>query len=94
MTKKGMLGKLPLSEIQGPRDDLEQRLAGDDGEKWLAALKRFLRKENPWPEQLVIPRVVGIDSSEILIADWVREFFYPEPEALNLAELSDDETEE
>ncbi len=46
---KGMLGKLPLSEIRGPRDAFEEKLAGEDGEKWLEAFKRFLRKENPWP---------------------------------------------
>lgn len=46
---KGMLGKLPLSEIRGPRDAFEERLAGEDGSKWLDAFKRFLRKENPWP---------------------------------------------
>ena len=45
---EGMLGKLSLLETQGPRSDLEQKLAGPEGEKWLAALKRMLRKENPW----------------------------------------------
>ena len=45
---KGMLGKLPLSEIRGPRDDLEEKLAGPEGGKWLESLKKFLRKENPF----------------------------------------------
>lgn len=46
---EGMLGMLPLSEVRGPRDDLEERLAGSEGNTvWLPALKRFLRKENPW----------------------------------------------
>jgi len=45
---EGMLGRLPLSETRGPRDELEDRLAGAKGEIWLAALKRFLREENPW----------------------------------------------
>lgn len=58
---KGMLGTLSLSDVQGPRDDLEQKLAGEDGAVWLAALKRFLRKENPWevaqsdPSWVVVP---------------------------------------
>ena len=47
---KGMLGKLPLSEIQGPRDDFEQKLAGDDGEIWFFEFKRFLRKEPTWQD--------------------------------------------
>jgi len=45
---EGMLGNLPLSEIRGPRDDFEEKLAGADGPRWLAAFKRFLRRENPW----------------------------------------------
>ncbi len=46
---EGMLGNIPLSEIQGPANDLEQKLAGTSGRQWLWGLKRFLRKENPWP---------------------------------------------
>ena len=42
---KAMLGKLPLSAWQGPRDTLEGHVAGDDGEWWLANLNRFNRKE-------------------------------------------------
>lgn len=49
-----MLGMLPLSEVQGPRDDLEQKLAGADGRSWLTALTKFLRKENPW-EEIAVP---------------------------------------
>ncbi len=45
---QGMLGKLPLSEIQGPRDDFEQRLAGPDGPVWLEEFKKYLRKEKTW----------------------------------------------
>ena len=45
---EGMLGNLPLSEIRGPRGDFEEKLAGADGSQWLAAFKRFLRRENPW----------------------------------------------
>lgn len=28
--------------------DLEEKLAGPDGTRWLSALNRFLHKENPW----------------------------------------------
>ncbi len=44
-----MLGTLSLSDVQGPRNELEKRLASETGEEWLGALNRFLRKENPWP---------------------------------------------
>jgi len=46
-----MLGNLPLSEVQGPRDDFEQKLAGPEGTVWLSAFKRFLRKENTWSKE-------------------------------------------
>jgi len=48
-----MLGGLPLSEIQGPRDDFEQKLAGKEGELWLGEFKRFLRKEPCWTSGMV-----------------------------------------
>lgn len=46
---KAMLGVLPLSEIRGPVNDLIERLAGDEGRRWLEELKKFLRKEPCWP---------------------------------------------
>ncbi|MBI3074931.1 MAG: hypothetical protein HYY92_01815 [Parcubacteria group bacterium] len=45
---KGMLGMLPLSEIRGPRDTLEEHLAGPDGPEILRQLKLFNRKEPCW----------------------------------------------
>ena len=49
MSKQGMLGTLSLSDVQGPMDELQSRLAGGEGQIWLQALKRFLRKEDSWP---------------------------------------------
>lgn len=37
-----------LHTVCGPLGDLNQKLAGPDGTRWLTGLKRFLRKENPW----------------------------------------------
>lgn len=34
--------------------DLMQKLTGADGASWFATLKRFLRKENPWPSWPVV----------------------------------------
>lgn len=48
---KGMLGNLSLAVVRGPRNDLDDKLAGENGEKWLRALNRFLRMENSWPEK-------------------------------------------
>jgi hypothetical protein len=56
---KAMLGNLPLSAVRGPRDSLEEKLAGDNGEEWLIALKRFLRKENPWGNDSAIPGLLS-----------------------------------
>jgi hypothetical protein len=42
-----MLGEA-LRRIGGPLTDLINKLCGPDWEEWVTALKRFLRKENPW----------------------------------------------
>lgn len=41
------------SEVLRILCDLADKLSGKDDEKWLRALKRFLRKENPWREGFV-----------------------------------------
>lgn len=48
MSQKGVLGNA-LAKVAGPLKDFVEKLGGEDGEKWLEALKRFLRKEEPWP---------------------------------------------
>ncbi|MEK7615313.1 MAG: hypothetical protein AAB431_02935 [Patescibacteria group bacterium] len=50
MSDKDVLGGIALASVVGPIGDLNSKLAGKEGEKWLAAFKRFLRGENPWPE--------------------------------------------
>ena len=37
-----------LCDVSGPLNDFNQKLTGPDGEKWLRAFKKFLRKEDPW----------------------------------------------
>ena len=46
----GIVG-LPVQMI-GTLYDLVKKLGGEDGWVWLSALKRFLRKENPWEKPL------------------------------------------
>lgn len=57
--------RLALPKFRGPLDDLQQKLLSSDGDDWLAALKRFLRKENPWAE--ISPEIdLTLDCSEPL----------------------------
>jgi len=56
---EGMLGLLSLSEVRGPRDDLEDKLAGSEGLMWLCALKKMLRKESLWRA----PMILGVTSN-------------------------------
>jgi hypothetical protein len=42
--------RLALCDVSGPLQDLFQKLSGSEGDNWLWALNRFLRKENPWEE--------------------------------------------
>ena len=44
---EGMLG-VTLREVRGPLNDLTEKLAGSEGERWLESLKLFLREEDPW----------------------------------------------
>ncbi len=37
-----------LSKIMGPLVQLQKNLSGQDGERWLDELKKFLRKEPTW----------------------------------------------
>lgn len=63
----GMLGRLPLSEVQGPRDDFEQKLAGEDGELWLGQFKRFLRKETCWITGEAVQTIAPTKSTPTLL---------------------------
>jgi len=40
--------RLALRDAHGPLNDLIGKLSGNSGEEWLRALKRTLRKQNPW----------------------------------------------
>lgn len=42
---QGMLGLLPLSKVRGPRNALDERLAGPNGSIWLQRLNHMLRSE-------------------------------------------------
>lgn len=50
---KGMLGFIPLPEVWGPATELFARLGGEEGVVWLRQLKKFLRKEACWGQEVV-----------------------------------------
>jgi hypothetical protein len=43
------MAKLTLCEVRGLLNQLNDVLSGEEDRVWFQALKRFLRKENPWP---------------------------------------------
>jgi len=43
-----VLGNSALAAVAGPLKTFWEKLGGKEGRVWLAAFKRFLRKENPW----------------------------------------------
>lgn len=51
---QGMLG-VSVREVGGVVTDLLEKLGGPNGGEWLAALKRFLRKESPWDDAITFP---------------------------------------
>jgi len=53
--------------------DLLEKLLGGNGEQWFAALKRFLRKENPWPKLLKRLTTFKVPGAEqFVVADHFR----------------------
>ncbi|HEU0086020.1 MAG TPA: hypothetical protein VFQ59_03660 [Candidatus Paceibacterota bacterium] len=46
------IGNLSLDKVQRRRNELERRLAGEDGELWLEELEKFLERKECWVESL------------------------------------------
>ena len=44
--------QMALRDVIGPLEDFYKKLLSAEGEQWLTAFKRFLRKENPWEKPL------------------------------------------
>lgn len=59
--------RLALCDVRGPLKDLEDKLSGEDGKFWAAALKKMLRRENPWPEQIY---VIDLDADPSVPDGW------------------------
>ena len=68
--------QLTAREIRDPYTQLLVNLSGDNGDEWLAALKRFLRKENPWmkPNDLsILDKPIGeIFTNEVAIRHGIK----------------------
>ena len=59
-----------ISDVLMPLKDLAEKLSGDDGEAWLTALKRFLRKEVVWAADVVCTMFVDCAKGfKILVAE-------------------------
>ncbi len=71
--------RLELREVSGLLKDMFDRLAGPNGSEWLNALKRFLRRENPWeivqPHSAILPinRSTPFDLMALLGGGWSIE---------------------
>lgn len=46
--RRNMLSKSALADVAGPLNDFTKKLGGSEGNEWLDAFKRFLRKEDAW----------------------------------------------
>ncbi len=45
-----MLSKVLVRELPGLMRDFMKKVLGENGQEWIEAFKRFLKKQNPWPE--------------------------------------------
>ena len=63
-----VLGTSALAEVAGAITDFFEKLAGSDGTLWLAAFKRFLRRENPWASVLTFLHTIAVGAVEKFVA--------------------------
>ncbi len=63
-----MLSKALREFTTGPLNQLLVNLAGQESQMWEDALKRFLRKENPWAGLLKFVREVAVPGTKKFIA--------------------------
>lgn len=61
------MSRLLLCDVRGPVEDLLEKLSGEEGEEWLGALKKMLRKQNPWDEKKssLLARVCSVSVPDI-----------------------------
>lgn len=76
-----MLG-VSLREVSGLISDLMVKLSGKDGEIWLNAFKRFLRKESCWPFNVISK--LRVFNPEIMIPALKEEFVVSEKYKVNV----------
>ncbi|OGL74276.1 hypothetical protein A3C96_00415 [Candidatus Uhrbacteria bacterium RIFCSPHIGHO2_02_FULL_60_10] len=94
------MSKITLCDARGPLNDVTDKLSGEDGDLWLAAFKRFLRRENPWTSvgKLVATVVLGtyptaaklreaLEAAGHKISDWAGDILAKTPISKEKAEL-------
>lgn len=80
--------RLALSDIRGLLNDLLEKLSGANAREWHNALKRFLRKENPWGD--VLPDLDWANAYKFLLGE--KEWKKREGELNKLLASSHDDT--
>lgn len=66
LPSRNFFAGIPRGELR----DLRNKLGGPEGEMWLLAFRRFLRRENPWPSINLIKQmsivIGGIPKNELI----------------------------
>ncbi len=75
--------QVTLRDACGPLTDLLNKIVNDNSHLWLAALKKFCRKENPWPTKQV-------ERAETKRIEFVYDELITSHSGLNLNECFDD----
>ncbi|MDP2910674.1 MAG: hypothetical protein Q8N58_02740 [bacterium] len=55
------MSRLALCDVSGLFTDFLQKLSGEEGDQWLEAFKKMLRKENPWSKLDEVWRTIKRD---------------------------------
>ncbi len=75
----GYMAKIDFCDARGSLNQLNDCLAGENGDLWLASLIRFLRSLNSW-EGFPIWKVVSIDGAHLDYRKLFRESKLPDPD--------------
>lgn len=79
LTMPSMLG-VPAAEYAGSINDLRKKLRSKNGAEWLAAFKRFLRKENSWPTVQAVFRGISAlikEGGYRILDNWISDEHAP-----------------
>src|SRR5262252_8225431 len=85
------MSPVSIRDLRGPLDAFLKKVEGADGDDWLRAFNRFLRKEDPWIDTTATKWTVTSKGGRVrdLLATFQESGIYVSKNALEVLEPSD-----